>query len=326
MIRLGRSLQWCRGTSGLVQACCGLTLEASTAVTAATCVRGGVSEAREVRHLNNTCNTLRSHHSAGHCGCRSAWELEILLQAIFQLHLSSCESSGRAFTRRRDGVITGFHMLVLLQACCGAAVHLNFRCRGFAAEAAPAQPAGMCARPKPAVLSWHVSACVFGVEGVHRVATQPVRLQSLPYCLNMLALGVWTKSACLAVQRRLGNRRLVCLSQHRRTLGCSANSLRAQNTDIRCCPQVLHRIPRELLVHCRSLDGRIAPHGGGPLADLMVRDPHEAQELVRSCRGRVLECSDRNACDIELLLGGGFSPLQGFMGRHAYESVTKHKR
>ncbi len=58
----------------------------------------------------------------------------------------------------------------------------------------------------------------------------------------------------------------------------------------------------------------------------MVRDPREAAELVASCRGRVLECSDRNACDVELLIGGGFSPLTGFMGRIDYESVAKHMR
>lgn len=81
-----------------------------------------------------------------------------------------------------------------------------------------------------------------------------------------------------------------------------------------------------LTLLCRAPDGRIAPHGAGPLADLMVRDPLEAQELVRICHGRTLECSDRNACDVELLVGGGFSPLHGFMGRQAYESVVKHVR
>lgn len=47
---------------------------------------------------------------------------------------------------------------------------------------------------------------------------------------------------------------------------------------------------------------------------------------MASCRGKVLECSDRNACDVEVLLGGGFSPLTGFMGRQEYASVLKHKR
>ena len=60
--------------------------------------------------------------------------------------------------------------------------------------------------------------------------------------------------------------------------------------------------------------------------DLLVREPRQAQEVVASCRGQVLQLSDRNACDVELLIGGGFSPLSGFMGRGAYESVVRHMR
>ena len=36
----------------------------------------------------------------------------------------------------------------------------------------------------------------------------------------------------------------------------------------------------------------------------MVNDAAAAAELIASCQGRVLHCSDRNACDVELLLGG----------------------
>jgi sulfate adenylyltransferase len=36
--------------------------------------------------------------------------------------------------------------------------------------------------------------------------------------------------------------------------------------------------------------------------------------------------TQRQLCDIELLLNGGFSPLTGFMGRTTYEAVVKHSR
>ena len=38
------------------------------------------------------------------------------------------------------------------------------------------------------------------------------------------------------------------------------------------------------------------------------------------------ECSDRNACDVELLMVGGFSPLEGFMDKEDYKSVIKNHR
>lgn len=45
----------------------------------------------------------------------------------------------------------------------------------------------------------------------------------------------------------------------------------------------------------------------------MVSDPAQKTKLLAECEGRKIECSDRNACDVELLTVGGFSPLDGFM-------------
>jgi hypothetical protein len=45
--------------------------------------------------------------------------------------------------------------------------------------------------------------------------------------------------------------------------------------------------------------GLITPHGGS-LVDLMV--PPEQREAVRAGVDRAVECSDRNACDVELLV------------------------
>ena len=57
--------------------------------------------------------------------------------------------------------------------------------------------------------------------------------------------------------------------------------------------------------------GLIEPHGG-ELVNLMIVDEKEKARAIASC-DRALELSDRNACDVELLSVGGFSPLRGFM-------------
>ncbi|MCP9848044.1 MULTISPECIES: sulfate adenylyltransferase [unclassified Synechococcus] len=77
-----------------------------------------------------------------------------------------------------------------------------------------------------------------------------------------------------------------------------------------------------------SADGQpmvhgIAPHGG-TLVDLRV--PPEQVAAVKAGVDRVLECSDRNACDVELLMVGGFSPLRGFMHEEDYHAVVSGHR
>ncbi|MCP9835810.1 MULTISPECIES: sulfate adenylyltransferase [unclassified Cyanobium] len=67
----------------------------------------------------------------------------------------------------------------------------------------------------------------------------------------------------------------------------------------------------------------IAPHGGS-LVDLMV--PPDQQEGLRASVDRVVACSHRNACDVELLIVGGFSPLRGFMHQEDYEAVVAGHR
>ena len=67
----------------------------------------------------------------------------------------------------------------------------------------------------------------------------------------------------------------------------------------------------------------IAPHGGS-LVDLMV--PDAEREAVRASAGRRVECSHRNACDVELLVVGGFSPLLGFMHQEDYDAVVAGHR
>ena len=65
--------------------------------------------------------------------------------------------------------------------------------------------------------------------------------------------------------------------------------------------------------------GVIAPYGG-TLVDLMV--PESERATVKGPATKTIECSDRNACDVELLCVGGFSPLRGFMHQEDYDAVV----
>jgi sulfate adenylyltransferase len=69
--------------------------------------------------------------------------------------------------------------------------------------------------------------------------------------------------------------------------------------------------------------GVIAPYGG-TLVDLMVAT--DQRVAVKASTNQVLECSDRNACDVELLVVGGFSPQRGFMHQGDYDAVVSGHR
>ena len=69
--------------------------------------------------------------------------------------------------------------------------------------------------------------------------------------------------------------------------------------------------------------GVIAPYGG-TLVDLMVAKADRA--AVKATATKTIECSDRNACDVELLCVGGFSPLRGFMHQEDYDAVVSGHR
>jgi sulfate adenylyltransferase len=69
----------------------------------------------------------------------------------------------------------------------------------------------------------------------------------------------------------------------------------------------------------------IEPHGGA-LVDLMVDDAR-AEVLKEASRDfPSLDLGDRQICDLELLLNGGFSPLTGFMTRVEYDTVCEDMR
>ena len=54
-----------------------------------------------------------------------------------------------------------------------------------------------------------------------------------------------------------------------------------------------------------------APHGGS-LKDLFVRDAPRRDELLAEAEDLpALTLTERHLCDLELILNGGFSPLEG---------------
>ncbi|CAG8732041.1 5943_t:CDS:2, partial [Dentiscutata heterogama] len=68
------------------------------------------------------------------------------------------------------------------------------------------------------------------------------------------------------------------------------------------------------------------PHGG-VLKDAHVRDAHKNESLrieAESLPSKVL--TDRQLCDLELIMNGGFSPLEGFMNQDDYLSVVHNLR
>ena len=72
------------------------------------------------------------------------------------------------------------------------------------------------------------------------------------------------------------------------------------------------------------------PHGlippyGGELKNLIIKDNNLKNELISKATYE-FECSERNACDVELLMVGAFSPLEGFMDENNYKSVIKNNR
>lgn len=64
-----------------------------------------------------------------------------------------------------------------------------------------------------------------------------------------------------------------------------------------------------------------APHGkDGVLKDLLVRDAPKYKHLLEESHSLpAITLTERQLCDLELILNGGFSPLQGFNSEADYK-------
>ncbi|MFQ6604669.1 MAG: bifunctional sulfate adenylyltransferase/adenylylsulfate kinase [Fidelibacterota bacterium] len=69
----------------------------------------------------------------------------------------------------------------------------------------------------------------------------------------------------------------------------------------------------------------IVPHGGA-LTNLMVSEERAEELKKESLHYTSWTLNDRQVCDLELILNGGFSPLKGFMNKADYEGVVDHMR
>jgi sulfate adenylyltransferase len=63
------------------------------------------------------------------------------------------------------------------------------------------------------------------------------------------------------------------------------------------------------------------PHGG-KLVNTMLKDEAAKQAAIKACSFS-MELDERQLCDVELLMQGGFSPLTGFMDEADYKSVVE---
>jgi sulfate adenylyltransferase len=67
-------------------------------------------------------------------------------------------------------------------------------------------------------------------------------------------------------------------------------------------------------------DSKAIPHGG-KLVNTMLTSETEKNQIISGCDFEV-ELDERQLCDVELLMQGGFSPLDGFMSEKDYMSVV----
>jgi sulfate adenylyltransferase len=77
----------------------------------------------------------------------------------------------------------------------------------------------------------------------------------------------------------------------------------------------------------RTRFGMANPPHGGVLKDLIARDAPRHEKLAEEAETLpALVLSERQLCDLELILTGGFSPLEGFMNEADYKRVVKENR
>ncbi|PVU93690.1 hypothetical protein BB559_003201 [Furculomyces boomerangus] len=80
------------------------------------------------------------------------------------------------------------------------------------------------------------------------------------------------------------------------------------------------------IIQSNSLSSNLTPYGGD-LKDLLARDAIIKQQLATEAKQLpYIVLSDRQLCDIEMIINGGFSPLEGFMTQEEYNGVVENMR
>ena len=68
------------------------------------------------------------------------------------------------------------------------------------------------------------------------------------------------------------------------------------------------------------------PHGG-ILKDLLARDAPRKEELLKEVDSLPsITLNERQFCDTEMILSGGFSPLEGFLNKKDYDRCGFERR
>merc|ERR1719476_331816 len=66
------------------------------------------------------------------------------------------------------------------------------------------------------------------------------------------------------------------------------------------------------------------PHGGTLVSTYVATE--DGRKALEASASATLELSERQACDVALLITGGFSPLTGFMKQGDYDGVVEDMR
>jgi hypothetical protein len=103
---------------------------------------------------------------------------------------------------------------------------------------------------------------------------------------------------------------------------CNKNH-HTQNKNTPTQHQKTHVTKPTTLIRALFMAAKQVVHGGGDLVDLMC--PSDADKEAAIAKATVeWQASERQLCDVELIMNGGFSPLTGFMDQTTYDSVVEN--